>query len=53
MGEHFQGRGHSVSDMIFTPIEKIYYNNIFVRKTREKRLINQLDMIREGLNKRL
>ena len=53
VGEHFQGRGHSVSDMRFTPIEKIYSSNIFVRKTREKRLINQLDMIREGLNKRL
>ena len=53
MGEHFQGRGHSVADMIFTPIEKIYSDNIFVRKIREKRLINKLDMIREGVNKRL
>ena len=53
VGGHFQGPGHSVSDMRFTPIEKIYSNNIFVRKTREKRLINNLDLIRFGLNKKL
>ena len=53
VGEHFQGPGHSVSDMRFTPVEKIYSNNIFVRKTRERRLINQLDMIRKGLNRKL
>ena len=53
VGAHFQGPGHSVSDLRFTPIEKIHTNNIFVRKCREKRLINQLDLIRFGLNKKL
>jgi hypothetical protein len=53
VGSHFQGPGHSVSDMRFTPIEQIYSNNIFVRKTRERRLINTLDLIRKGLNKKL
>ena len=28
-----------MSDMRLIPIEKIYSNNIFVRKTREKRLM--------------
>ena len=53
MGEHFQGVGHSVSDMRFTPVEKIYSSNIFVRKAREKQLINKLDLIRKGMNKKL
>ena len=53
VGEHFQSAGHTVSDMRFTPIEKIYSTNSFVRKIRERRLINQLDLIREGLNKKL
>ena len=53
VGEHFQGAGHSVSDLRYTPVEKIFSNNIFVRKIRERRLINQLDLIPNGLNKKL
>ena len=53
VGEHFQGQGHTVSDMRFTPLEKIHSSNIFVRKTRERRLINNLDLIRKGLNRKL
>jgi hypothetical protein len=46
VGEHFQGQGHTVSDMRFTPLEKIQSSNIFVRKTRERSLINYLALIR-------
>ena len=53
VGEHFQGAGHSVSDLRYTPVEKIFSNNIFVRRIRERRLINQLDLITNGLNKKL
>ena len=53
VGEHFRGAGHSLSDFVFTPVEKINSNNIFVRKVREKLLINQLNLIDSGLNKRL
>ena len=53
VGHHFQQPGHSVSDLVFTPVERIYSNNIFVRKAREKNLINTLDLIEHGLNKQL
>ena len=53
VGEHFQSPGHTVADMRFTPIEKIFSNNPFVRKIRERKLINELDLIRGGLNKKL
>ena len=53
MGEHFQGVGHSVSDMRFTPVEKVFSNNIFVRKARERLMINKFDLIRKGMNKKL
>ena len=53
VGEHFQGVAHSVSDMTFTPVEKIFSDNIFVRKAREKQMINKFDLIRKGMNKRL
>ena len=53
VGEHFHLPGHSVSDLVFTPVEKIYSDNIFVRKVRERRLINDLDLINSGLNKKL
>ena len=53
VSEHFQGPGHNISDFRFTPIEKIYSSNIFVRKAREKHMINQLNLIDNGLNKKL
>ena len=53
VGEHFQGVGHSVSDMRFTPVEKVFSNNIFVRKARERLMINKFDLIRKGMNKKL
>ena len=53
VGEHFRLPGHSVADLVFTPVERIYSNNVFVRKVREKLLINRLDLIENGLNKKL
>ena len=40
VGEHFQSAGHSVADLIFSPVEKITSNNVFVRKARERMWIN-------------
>ena len=53
VGEHFQGAGHDVSNMQFIPVEKIFSNNCFVRKAREKQMINKYKMIEYGLNKNL
>ena len=53
VGEHFRLPGHSVSDMVFMPVERIFSSNVFVRKARERNLINQLDLISNGLNRKL
>ena len=53
VGQHFQSCGHSVSDLVFPPVEQIFSQNIFVRKVREKKLINQCDLLRRGLNRNL
>ena len=53
VGNHFQQSGHSVSDFMFTPVERIYSDNIFISKARERNLINTLDLIQKGLNKQL
>ena len=49
VGQHF----HSVAVVVFTPVEQIFSRNIFVRKVREKKMINQYDLVRKGLNKNL
>jgi hypothetical protein len=53
VGEHFRGAGHSISDFVFTPVEKIQSKNVFVRKVREKLMINRFNLINNGLNRRL
>ena len=53
VGQHFRGRGHSAENFEFTPFEKIYSKNIFVRKIRERYFINKFNMIDAGLNKKL
>ena len=42
-----------MSDLVFTPVEKIYSDNVFVIKVRERLLINKLNLISDGLNRRL
>ena len=53
VGQHFRGPGHCAGQMVFTPVEKITSSNVFVRKIRERHLINSHDLISNGLNKRL
>ena len=53
VGQHFREPGHSVSDFVFTPIERIYSRNVFVRKARERLMINNLNLISDGLNRKL
>ena len=53
VGDHFQSAGHTVADFVFTPVEQISSNNVFVRKAREKMWINNFDLIRNGMNKKL
>ena len=53
VGEHFRGVRHCLPDFVFTPVEKITSRNVFVRKAREKMIINKYDLIDRGLNKRL
>ena len=42
-----------MSDFVFTPVEKIQSKNVFVRKVREKLMINRFNLINNGLNRRL
>ena len=53
VGQHFRLPGHSMADCVYTPVEKINSNNVFVRKVRERRMINNLRLIDHGLNKKL
>ena len=53
VSEHFQGPGHSISDFRFTPVEKIDSKSIFVRKARERHMINKFNFIEHGLNRKL
>ena len=53
VGQHFRGAGHSASDFVFTPVERIFSRNVFVRKVRERHMINNLNLISDGLNKKL
>ena len=42
-GEHYNQKGHKVSDMKITIIEKIYSSDPAVRKEREKYFINKFN----------
>ena len=53
VGAHFRDVGHDVTDFVFTPVEKIVSENVFVRKVREKLMINTYNLIDSGLNRRL
>ena len=52
IGEHFRRGGHSVSDLVFCPVEKIFGGH-FVRKCRERMYINKYQLIDNGLNRKL
>ena len=53
VGQHFRGRGHSAENFEFTPFEKIYSKDPYIRKIREKYHINLFNMIDAGLKKKL
>ena len=50
-GEHFGQKGHRVSDMRVTIIEKIYSSDPAVRKDWEKIFIQKMNTRYKGLNK--
>ena len=50
-GEHFNKKGHKVSDMQVTIIEKIFSTDPTIRKEREKFFINKMNSKYKGLNK--
>ena len=53
VGLHFRSDQHSHSDMIMTPIERIFSKNPQIRLARERELINKFGLIEHGLNKNL
>ena len=53
VGLHFRQQGHSISDCVFIPVEKINSKNIFIRKARERRMISSLNLIDQGMNRKL
>ena len=50
-GEHFSQKGHKVSDMRVTVLEKIFSSDPAIRKEREKLFINKMNTKYKGLNK--
>ena len=51
-GAHFNSKGHSVSDMEVTVLEKIYSHDEGIRKERESMFIKEFNTKRKGLNKK-
>ena len=51
VAKHFNSRGHSASDIIFTPFEKLYKKDKTLLDIREKYWILEKDTVRNGLNK--
>ena len=50
-GEHFNLRGHSVSDMEFAVLEKVFSQDPGVRKERESLYIKNFNTKYKGINK--
>ena len=50
-GVHFNTKGHSVSDMLITVVEKVYNEDPQFRKQREKLYIQKFNTRYKGLNK--
>ena len=49
-GKHFNLPGHSAADMEVMVIEKIHQSDAFYRKEREHHHIQNMDLVRKGLN---
>ena len=52
-GQQFQSSGHSVSDLVFTPVEQIFSKTSLWGRLEKKKFINHCDLLRGGLNKNL
>lgn len=52
VGVHFRQPGHSYSDLVLVPIEKIRSRDPMVRKVREQFYINKFSSVENGLNKK-
>ena len=50
-GAHFNGKGHSISDMEITVIEKIFDTDPQFRKQREKMFVNKFNTKYKGINR--
>ena len=50
-GEHFNQKGHKVSDMSVTVLEKIFFPDPAVRKERENDFIAKMNTRYKGFNK--
>ena len=50
-GEHFSQKGHKVSDMRVTVLEKVFSSDPAVRKERERHFIVKMNTKHKGLNK--
>ena len=50
-GEHFSQKGHRVSDMRVSIIEKIFSSDAAVRKEREKYFITKMNTKYRGMNR--
>ena len=49
-GKHFNGRGHSLSDMSFVILEKVYSKDTLLREERESHYIRLFNTKYKGLN---
>ena len=50
-GAHFNQKGHRISDMEITIVEKIFNPDAQYRKQREKMYINRFNTKHKGINK--
>ena len=50
-GQHFSGKGHTVSDMRVTILEKVFSLDAAVRKEREKYFITKMNTKYKGMNR--
>ena len=50
-GAHFNSRGHSISNMKITILEKVKHNDVNYRKERESYLIRKFNSFYKGMNK--
>ena len=53
VGQHFRSGPHSPADIQFTPFEKVYSRDPFVRRARETNLINKHSFVTHGMNLQL